>query len=275
MAPTTAERVVDDLPGFYDAPPGSPMPPAPAAGPAPGPAPAPEAADDRSSTTGRRRRRGVVAAGVAVVAVVTAVVVVGTVTDRDGAEPPAGTAATTSAAPRTSSAPSTSSPSAPLTAAAAGDLADLDLPAGDDGFTGSLTSTGVVLEPQAVGVTVAYPQLTVSSDGTRAVAHLDLAVWNCLGDQAPADPAAADCRRVLAEFADLGSPDLQVTRTSDGLQLSGTFATYTRPNGSAPVYTGRSYPLEVQVEDATGGPTGTLRLGSGAATVVPPGELVG
>ena len=86
---------------------------------------------------------------------------------------------------------------------------------------------------------------------------------------------AADCRRVLAEFADLGSPDLQVTRTSDGLQLSGTFATYTRPNGSAPVYTGRSYPLDVQVEDATGGPTGTLRLGSGAATVVPPGELVG
>ncbi len=221
------------------------------------------------------------AVAAALVVVVAGAVVVALAVGRGDDGRPARTTASTSAGrppprhARDHPASPTTTPPAPLTAAAAADLADLDLPPGDDGFTAALTSTGVVLEPQAVGVTVAYPQLTVSSDGARSVAHLDLAVWNCLGEEPPADPAAADCRRALTEHADLGSPDLQVTRTSDGLRLSGTFATYHRPNGSAPAYTGRSYPLDVQVQQTGGAPTGTLRLGSGRAALVPPGEVVG
>ena len=274
VAPPATAPDVDDLPGFFDAPPGSPAPPAAAAAtPVPTTGPPPDPAGD-PSIPGRSRRRGLAVAAVAVVVVVV-VTAVGLAVGRDGDEGPVGTTATASGGRVSSSATPTTTPAAPLTAAAAGDLADLDLPPGDEGFTAALTSTGVVLEPQAVGVTVAYPQLAVSADGTRSVAHLDLAVWNCLGQEPPADPAAAGCRRSLAEYADLGSPDLQVTRTADGLRLSGTFTTYLRPNGSAPVYTGRSYPVEVRVEEPAGTPTGTFRLGSGEATVVPPGELVG
>ncbi len=259
---------VDDLPGFFDSPPGSPAAPATAQSTVdPRPAPAAPPSPPRGP-----RRRGPVVAAVAVLVVLAGATAVGLTLPRDDGRRT--TAAPTGESARPSS-PAPTAPPGPLTAAAAGDLADLDLPPGDDGFTAALSSTGVVLEPQAVGVTVAYPQLTVGADGVRAVAHLELAVWNCLGQEPPVDPAAADCRRSLTEHADLGSPDLQVTRTADGLRLSGTFATYLRPNGAAPVYTGRSYPLEVQVEEAAGSPTGTLRLGGDEAMLVPPGEVVG
>jgi hypothetical protein len=189
----------------------------------------------------------------------------------------AGSAPTSAGGPATTSASSASAgtagdpdptgastPAAPLTAAAAGDLAAVDLPPGDDGYTASLTFPGVVLEPRAVGVTVAYPVLTVDSDGTSTIAHLDLPIWNCLAGTPPVDPAAAQCSRALEEHADLGSPDLVTERDGDGADLSGSFATYTRPNGSAPAYTGRSYPLTVTITDQAGpgqAVSGALTLG--------------
>jgi len=295
-------REVDDLPTFFASPPGSPTalpaapgaaapaaPPAtagaaPAPHPAPHPAPdpvldpTPDPATDRTSDaapggSGRSRRRsgGLAAVVVLVVALVVVAVVVGVAGStgtRDAS--PAGTSSTGRAGTPGGStatgaaATAASSPPAPLTAAAAGDLADLDLPTGDDGFTASLTFPGVVLEPRAVGVTVAYPVLTVDSDGASTVAHLDLPVWNCLAGSPPADPVAAQCTRSLEEHADLGSPDLVVERGDGGADLSGAFATYTRPNGSAPSYTGRSYPVTATITAQAGrgtGVAGSLTLG--------------
>ncbi|SDO15509.1 hypothetical protein SAMN05660199_01380 [Klenkia soli] len=275
--PVEAVEAVDDLPGFYDSPPGSPA--ALTAAPPPVEQREAPAGDPDSAPTDPRRRRWVAAAAAAVVlvgAATTVAVVAGQGTDhaQGGGTDTTADRTSASATSSTSSRPAAStSPAAPLTAAAAGDLAGVELSPGGDGFTAALTWTGVVLEPRAVGVTVAYPQLTVSSDGTQAVAHLELAVWNCLADTPPADPATADCRRSLTEYADLGSPDLQVTRTADGVELVGTFATYTRPNGSPEAYTGRSYPVEIGITRTADGASGTLGLGSGEATVVPPGQL--
>ncbi|SCX51866.1 hypothetical protein SAMN03159343_2647 [Klenkia marina] len=276
-------REVDDLRDFFDRPPGSPtalpagaVPDAPAAVPAtPGPG-----ADVPAGRGRRGARRGAV---VALTLLVLGGLVAGGVVltgDRGpgGASSRAPAPAPAPAEPsRTGTAPSaapTPQP-APLTATAAGGLAGTDVPPGVDGFTASLTFAGIVLEPRAVGVTVAYPVLTASSDGSRAVAHLELPVWNCLAADPPADPAAAQCTRSLTEYADLGSPDLVVDRSADGAALRGTFATYTRPNGSAPVYTGRSYAVEVEVGSSPTGATGTLRLGGGEAAVLPGGTVRG
>ncbi|WP_131801497.1 hypothetical protein [Klenkia brasiliensis] len=295
--PVPPRRELDDLPGFFAAPPGSPRTP-PAAPVAPGAVggPAPTSGDatgggvhssDDSTDGGRDGgtargadggaggRRRVAVAGAAVVVVAAAAVaaaVLGSGGDTTPAASTPGTAggSTATTARTTSAAPTTA---APLTAAAAGDLAGTDLEPGGDGFTAEVSFGGVVLEPRAVGVTVAYPRLRVSDDGDRALAHVELEVWNCLADAPPADPAAADCRRGLAEYADLPSPDLRATRTDDGVQLTGSFPTYTRPNGSAPVYTGRSYALEVEVADRRGTVTGTLRLGDGEAAALPGATL--
>jgi hypothetical protein len=116
--------------------------------------------------------------------------------------------------------------------------------------TARLSFGGVVLEQRAVGVTVTYPDVTVRvGPGPRsAVAHVRLPTFNCLADAPPADPAAAGCVRSLEEFADLATPQLAVVRENNGsLRLSGRFATYTRPNGSPPEYTGRVYALEFRV----------------------------
>ena len=75
-----------------------------------------------------------------------------------------------------------------------------------------LTFGGIVLERRAVGVTATYPQVTVTSDGEEAVAHVELPTFNCLTDQAPADPVAAGCVASLTESADLATPELTVTR---------------------------------------------------------------
>jgi hypothetical protein len=110
-----------------------------------------------------------------------------------------------------------------------------------------LSFGGVVLEQHAVGVTATYPELRVTGDRSRARAHVELPTYNCLADEAPADPVAAGCRRSTPEYADLAAPDLQLRDTGGRLKITGRFSTVTRPNGSAPAATGRSYQLRVTV----------------------------
>ncbi|MCW2582789.1 MAG: rane protein of unknown function, partial [Klenkia sp.] len=149
----------------------------------------------------------------------------------------------------------------PLTAAAAGDLARVSVPLGDDGLSARLSFGGIVLEPRAVGATVTAPALSLSTDGDTGLVHLTLPTWNCLEAVAPVDPAAAGCTPALTEYADLATPELRVTARDGEFEISGDFATYTRPNGSAPTYTGRSYSLTVQA-----GPDGRFRDGAAPAT---------
>lgn len=145
-----------------------------------------------------------------------------------------------------------------------------------------LTFGGVVLEPRAVGVTATYPVVELSSDGERARAKISFPTFNCLAGEAPPDPVAAGCAPAPTEYAELDSPDLTVGDDGDGLVVSGRFATETRPNGSAPVPTGRVYELRITVAPA--GPRaadgwrpadGVLELGPGrASTVDEPGVSV-
>ena len=128
---------------------------------------------------------------------------------------------------------------------------------------------GIVLERRAVGVTATYPRFEVTSDGERAVAHVELPTFNCLTDHAPADPVAAGCLRSLTEYGDLATPELEVSRDGDGVRVSGRFPTYLRPNGTPPVWTGRVYELMVSAEPGAGDPdegpvpaTGVLELGT-------------
>ncbi len=143
---------------------------------------------------------------------------------------------------------------------------------GTDGVTLDLAFEGVVLERRAVGVTATYPVLTLTAaavPGGPAIAHLELPTFNCLTDTAPADPVAAGCLRTPVEFADLPTPALTVDRDGEGVRISGRFATYLRPAGSAPEWTGRVYPLTVTA--STGGAEGTvdgvLRIGNERAEV--------
>jgi hypothetical protein len=151
-----------------------------------------------------------------------------------------------------------------------------------DGDAARLTFGGVVLEPRTVGVTATYPVVEVGTDGGQARAHVEFPTFNCLTGEAPADPVAAGCTRSVTEYADLGSPDVVVARDGDGLRITGRFPTELRPNGSAPVPTGRVYELLITVAPADGGSgrgwrpaEGVLELGSGrAATVTEPGVSV-
>jgi hypothetical protein len=145
-----------------------------------------------------------------------------------------------------------------------------------------LTFGGVVLERRAVGVTVTYPGIRFSSNGGRALAHVELPTFNCLSDEAPDDPIGAGCTRSVTEYADLAAPDLVVRSDGDRLRLSGRFPTYLRPNGSPPVRTDRSYELVITVAPEDAGSTdavrraeGVLELGSDRArtTVDGPNEL--
>jgi hypothetical protein len=152
----------------------------------------------------------------------------------------------------------------------AGRLADRSVEVGPDGMRAELSFAGVVLERRAVGVTATYPTLRLTAadvpDGP-AVAHVELPTFNCLTDEAPADPVAAGCLRTPVEYADLPTPALSVSRTGDGVRISGRFATYLRPNGSAPVWTGRVYPLTVTVVPgrSAGATEGLLELGDDRA----------
>lgn len=106
---------------------------------------------------------------------------------------------------------------------------------------------GVVLEPHAVGVTATYPGLRLTGRAGDLHAHLDLPTWNCLAAEAPADPAAAGCRRSVPEYSDLAEPALEVTETFDGLRIAGHFSTVTAASGASPEPTGRTYELVVTV----------------------------
>ncbi|WP_166486594.1 hypothetical protein [Blastococcus saxobsidens] len=162
----------------------------------------------------------------------------------------------------------------PRVAGAPGEVRDRD--SGEDPtVVADLVVGGLVLEPRAVGVTAAYPELRLRSEGDTASVELRLPTYNCLTATPPPDPVAAGCAAALVEHADLGPSDLRVERRGDRLTLRGRAATVTRPAGSAPEPTGRVYALELTVaprgepaEDGTRKAAGELRLGTGTAPVL-------
>jgi len=302
---------VDDLPGFLDQPPGwdagpSTLPPAGRAA-ADGAAGAEAAAAEAPRTgstaagddAGPMRHGGTAGPGgtpgpgdtaglTAAVVLLVAAVVVAFVGGSAGTSPAADAAvASPPVAPPTLVAPSGPAtpgpdPAAPTTEApaestetAAGSLALTSVPLGGSGIAATATFQGLVLEQRAVGLTVTYPGVSVSTDGRRALAHVRLPTFNCLTPEPPADPTQANCVPTLTEYADLTDPDLQVSRDGDRVELVGLFATYTRPNGCPPVYTGRAYQLTAAV--APDGPrdgdavaaAGTVRIGLDSAPSVP------
>jgi hypothetical protein len=139
--------------------------------------------------------------------------------------------------------------------------------AGTGDVSARLTFAGVVLERHVVGVTVAYPRVLLSTRSGGA-AEVELVTFNCLRAEAPEDPVAAGCVRSVPEYAELSAPDLGVAADDGVLRVSGSFATSRRPNGSAPVPTGRAYELTVEAAPADGRAgagrepaTGMLRIG--------------
>jgi hypothetical protein len=188
------------------------------------------------------------------------------------------TAPTDSAAPGLDATVPTTSAPAPATETAAAALAFESVPLGEDGVAASVTFQGVVLEQRAVGLTVTYPSVSVTSDGRRSLAHVRLPTFNCLTPEPPADPVAAGCARSLTEYADLTDPQLQVSRDGDRIDLVGLFPTYTRPNGSAPGYTGRAYQLTAAISAERDGSApaagdraaaGVVRIGLDSAPTTP------
>ena len=138
-----------------------------------------------------------------------------------------------------------------------------------------LTFTGVVLEPRAVGVTVTYPVVQISTHGDRSRARIEFPTFNCLAAEAPADPVAAGCQPSVTEYADVGSPQLSVDEHGAGLTVRGRFPTETHPNGGPPVPTGGVYDLRITVspvgraaEDGWRTAEGVLELGPGTARTV-------
>ena len=213
------EPEVDDLPGFLESPPGSvpavddPSPAWPALS-APPAAPLPEPAP---AGDGGPRLPLLATAVAALLLLGVAAVVAIAADDRPGAASPE-----------------------PTRTAAAGDV------------SAQLTFQGIVLERRAVGVTVAYPRVRVTVRDGRAAAELELPTFNCLRDSAPRDPAAAGCTRTVPEYAELAAPGLELVRDGDGFRISGAFPTFVRPNGSAPVPTGRVYEVAVDVAPEDG-----------------------
>src|SRR3954454_24385324 len=231
----------DDLPGFLESPPGSTRtPPAPSRGwaalAAPLPPPPPAVERDRSGTT------AVMAAMAG-----TALLLIG-------------------AAAAVAAVPAAEGPADSARATGSRDRPTTEAPRPDD-VSARLTFGGVVLERHAAGVTVAYPEVQVTT-GARATAEIELLSFNCLLAEAPDDPMAAGCIRWVPEHAELSAPELAVESDAAGMRVSGRFATVRRPNGSAPVPTGRVYELTVSAaptDDRAGrGPepaTGFLQIG--------------
>jgi hypothetical protein len=286
---------LDDLPGFLENPPGS----LPAAPPVPVSAPVqrpeePPAGATAASGNGRSpvslSRSAATAATVAAVAVLVAAAVLVAVTagrDDDGGPASAPspvsdsgptatlTAPTESAAPGLdATVPTTAAPASSTETAAAARALE-SVPLGEDGVAASVTFEGVVLEQRAVGLTVTYPSLSLTTDGRRSLAHVRLPTFNCLTAEPPADPVAAGCARSLTEYADLGDPQLQVSRTGDRIDVVGLFPTYTRPNGSAPAHTGRAYQLTAAItadgsaSDGWAPAAGVVRIGLDSAPTTP------
>ena len=154
--------------------------------------------------------------------------------------------------------------------------------AADRTTTARLTFGGVILEPRAVGVTATYPVVEIAAHGDRSRARIEFPTFNCLTSDAPADPVAAGCLPTLTEYAELASPDLVVDDDGDGLVVTGRFPTETRPNGSPPSPTGKTYELRITAtpsgppaEDGWEPAEGVLELGPGrAVTVDEPGVSV-
>ncbi|WP_147263082.1 hypothetical protein [Geodermatophilus sp. TF02-6] len=262
----------DDLPGFLDAPPGTPVPPAPVSAAA------------VTEDTARLDGSGRVVVGTAAAALVLVAALAGVAAGvRDDAPAPAPATAAPPAPPTGTATPSRPLPALPGVPAdplpgesGAGALADRSVPLGRDGVTARLSFGGIVVERHAVGTTVAYPSVSVTAtgDGSTALAHVRLPGWNCTAAEPPEDPAAAGCVRSVPEYADLPSPALTVTRDGADLRLTGRFPTYTRPIGTAPAYTGRVYDLTVTVRPAdpvregAADAVGTLFLGDGRAAAL-------
>ncbi|NIH67723.1 hypothetical protein [Modestobacter marinus] len=272
--------VVDDLPAFLTDPPGSSADPPRATVP-------PRAPGTGATAVSRTVPRGAVsrAAGsaatlTAALLLVLAAVAVGAPPGHAGSSSPIAAAVdevgpTLTAPDATDPETTTPDPSAPTSTApdpdvtapadetAAGALALRSVPLGTDGVAATAAFGGVVLEERAVGLTVTYPSVSLTTDGRRSLAHVRLPTWNCLTAEPPADPVAAGCARSITEYADLPDPQLQVTRDGDRIELTGLFPTYTRPNGGPPGYTGRAYQLAASI-----GPDGPRRNGSTPATGV-------
>jgi hypothetical protein len=151
--------------------------------------------------------------------------------------------------------------------AAAGSPPQEDEPAPEpDGVAARLAFGGVVLERRAVGVTATYPRVEVTTDGDATVATVELPTWNCLTDQAPADPEAAGCTRSVTEVAELSTPELEVTGEDGEVRLTGDFATSLHANGSPPEPTGRTY--RITVTASAGDPAeGVIELGDDSAHI--------
>jgi hypothetical protein len=271
----------DDLPGFLDQPPGT----VPHQEAAPTQADTPLAAPESSAAPVRRRVPAHAAtAGPAapdpgrflLVLSTVALLLVGAAAALAALTDPAASKAATAASADASPAwdvpdlpavPDQPAPGDP----GAGLLAATSVPVGDRGALARLTFEGLVLERRAVGVTAAYPSVSVTAadlSGGPALAHVRLPVWNCLTDAAPDDPVAAGCRRLPTEYAELPTPALAISEDSDGLRISGRFPTYVRPSGSPPAWTGRVYPLTVHVQPDGDDATGTLHLGTDRAASV-------
>ena len=234
-------RSRDDLPTFHAHPPGSPgAPPLPVGGPPVLLAVPPP----RAGRPVAGRPSGIVGPLLALAAVVllvlAAAAAVGLATrGAAGAAPPGRAAAPR--VPTLPAVPDSPSPGQP----GAGRLAFASLPLGRGDVAARLSFSGVVLERQAVGVTVTYPSVSVTTRGDLALAHVRLPTFNCLTAGVPADPLAAGCVPSVTQYADLPTPALQVSHDGTRLSMQGRFPTYVRPNGTAPHYTGRVYALTV------------------------------
>ena len=240
--PRPAGAGEDDLPAFLESPPGSAGAPAarsegwaplsgPGTPPSPGPAPpAPAVRRDPSGTTGVLA--ALAGAALLLIGAAAAVATAGAPDRGPGREH------------RTTDAPRSGDVSA------------------------RLTFGGIVHERHAVGVTVAYPQVLVTTTSGRATAAVELHTFNCLRAEAPVDPVAAGCTPAVPEYAELSTPELRVVPDRAGLRISGRFATVSRRSGSPPVPTGRVYDLTVTAAPADGRPgegrepaTGLLLIG--------------
>jgi hypothetical protein len=284
----TGSWTEDDLPGFLDRPPGtdsdgptrddgSPAEAVPLAAPAPvrPRIPAQSVAAPSTMTAPDPGRVLLVLATAALVLVgIAAALAVLTAGDRSTGAATAGASPAQSAGPLPTrglpdlvALPERPEPGDP----GAGRLATASVPIGDDGALARLTFEGLVLERRAVGVTVAYPSISVTAaevPGGPALAHVRLPAWNCLADTAPHDPVAAGCLRLPTQYAELPTPALTVSEDGDGLRISGRFATYLRPGGSPAEWTGLVYPLAVHVRPDGDSATGAIHLGSERAAAV-------
>jgi hypothetical protein len=237
----------DDLPRFLEFPPGAGTAAAPTGWAALTPPPVPASDVERPAPAARTRRNTVVvltAMSLTALLLLGIAAAVGAATRADGRHGQrAGSATTPRGAP--------------------------------DGVTARLTFGGLVLEPRAVGVTATYPAVEVSTGGDRARARVEFPTFNCLSAAAPVDPVAAGCTPSVTQYAELRSPDLVVISDGNGFRVAGRFPTEVRPNGSAPVPTGRVYELRITVTPADGTAPdgwqpadGVLELGSARAETV-------